>query len=312
MLAVGTLLGDSLLHLIPKSFAVHEHHTSHKNATHTNDIKELNMLCKSILIIASLYALYLFNWLTALFGCGHTHSHNGDMFGGMHEHTHSNKSKPSIERIEDLLREANNSNDRDKYLNSFTADQEKEVTLEELSNIGNAKMGGNFENNEKVKKRSISQMVYVVVLSALLHNITDGMAIGVAFADCLSGGISTTVAVLCHEIPHVIGNFVIIHAAGCTIQLTLVLVMAAYVPTFIGGYVGVAIGMEFEATDYIFAVTAGMFLYVAMVQLLPEMLHAISDERDLMTFCLQNLGFLIGFVIMALIAFYEDSISIHF
>ena len=55
------------------------------------------------------------------------------------------------------------------------------------------------------KKFHIPQIVYMVLLSAVLHNITDGLAVGVAFADSMSGGLSTSIAVLCHEVPHVIG-----------------------------------------------------------------------------------------------------------
>ena len=62
-------------------------------------------------------------------------------------------------------------------------------------------------SKEKENKiRRIPAVVYMIVLSSLLHNLTDGLAVGVAFSDCFSGGMSTAVAVLCHEIPHVMGN----------------------------------------------------------------------------------------------------------
>lgn len=39
-----------------------------------------------------------------------------------------------------------------------------------------------------------------------LHNFTDGMAIGAAFAANIAGGFSTAVAVFCHELPHELGG----------------------------------------------------------------------------------------------------------
>lgn len=41
-----------------------------------------------------------------------------------------------------------------------------------------------------------------------LHNFTDGMAIGAAFAANIAGGFSTAVAVFCHELPHELGNVI--------------------------------------------------------------------------------------------------------
>lgn len=40
-----------------------------------------------------------------------------------------------------------------------------------------------------------------------LHNFTDGMAIGAAFAANIAGGFSTAVAVFCHELPHELGGY---------------------------------------------------------------------------------------------------------
>ena len=45
-----------------------------------------------------------------------------------------------------------------------------------------------------------------VILGDGIHNLADGMAIGVAFASGPWSGVSTSVAVLCHELPHEIGE----------------------------------------------------------------------------------------------------------
>ncbi len=40
-----------------------------------------------------------------------------------------------------------------------------------------------------------------------MHNLTDGIALGVAISQSLGLGMSTALAILFHEIPHEIGEF---------------------------------------------------------------------------------------------------------
>ena len=53
---------------------------------------------------------------------------------------------------------------------------------------------------------NISSVAWMVIFGDGIHNLADGMAIGAAFADGAMSGFSTSVAVLCHELPHEIGE----------------------------------------------------------------------------------------------------------
>lgn len=46
----------------------------------------------------------------------------------------------------------------------------------------------------------------MIIIGDTIHNITDGIAIGAAFTQDLGGGLSTSIAVFCHELPHELGK----------------------------------------------------------------------------------------------------------
>ena len=54
---------------------------------------------------------------------------------------------------------------------------------------------------------NISSVAWMVVFGDGVHNLADGIAIGAAFADGYMSGFSTSLAVICHELPHEIGKY---------------------------------------------------------------------------------------------------------
>ncbi len=51
-----------------------------------------------------------------------------------------------------------------------------------------------------------------------IHNLADGIAIGTAFTQSTIFGIATAIAILCHELPHEIGDFAMLLKAGMTVK----------------------------------------------------------------------------------------------
>ncbi|RMC18413.1 hypothetical protein DUI87_04300 [Hirundo rustica rustica] len=173
---------------------------------------------------------------------------------------------------------------------------------------------GHCHSGKDLKDTGIANIAWMVIMGDGIHNFSDGLAIGAAFSAGLTGGISTSIAVFCHELPHELGDFAVLLKAGMTVKQAIVYNLLSAMMAYIGMLIGTAVGQYANnITLWIFAVTAGMFLYVALVDMLPEMLHGDGDNEEhgycpVGQFILQNLGLLLGFAIMLVIALYEDKI----
>ncbi|NXW54732.1 S39AA protein, partial [Eurystomus gularis] len=173
---------------------------------------------------------------------------------------------------------------------------------------------GHCHSGKDLKDTGIANIAWMVIMGDGIHNFSDGLAIGAAFSAGLTGGISTSIAVFCHELPHELGDFAVLLKAGMTVKQAIVYNLLSAMMAYIGMLIGTAVGQYANnITLWIFAITAGMFLYVALVDMLPEMLHGDGDHEEhgycpVGQFILQNLGLLLGFAIMLVIALYEDKI----
>merc|ERR1719427_2434782 len=160
---------------------------------------------------------------------------------------------------------------------------------------------------------SISSVAWMVILGDGIHNLADGLAIGAAFANGNLSGMSTSLAVLCHELPHEIGDFAMLLKAGMSIKQAIFFNVISSILAFIGMVTGLLLGSVSNVTPWIFTATAGIFLYVALVDMVPELssghAHPISKDKQgeghWLGVVLQVLGMAVGVSIMLVIALYE-------
>ncbi|XP_011689171.1 PREDICTED: zinc transporter foi-like isoform X2 [Wasmannia auropunctata] len=157
---------------------------------------------------------------------------------------------------------------------------------------------------------SMSNVAWMVVMGDGLHNFTDGMAIGAAFSANIAGGFSTAIAVLCHELPHELGDFAVLLKAGMSTKRAVFYNVLSSVLCVLGMISGILLGSTPDATSWIFAVAAGIFIYIALVDMVPELTSSHSAESGSRLQCVwQTLGLSTGLGIMLLIAAYEHDLK---
>ncbi|NXO46692.1 S39A6 protein, partial [Locustella ochotensis] len=128
---------------------------------------------------------------------------------------------------------------------------------------------------------------------------------GAAFSHSLSSGLSTALAVLCHELPHELGDLAVLLRAGTAPRCLLLLNLLSALLSCLGAAAGAALGHSgTPLAPWLLTATAGIFLYVALADMLPEALRG-SGGGTWSRFALQNAGFVLGAGIMLGIALAE-------
>lgn len=127
--------------------------------------------------------------------------------------------------------------------------------------------------------KTLSAVAWMVVMGDGLHNFTDGMAIGAAFSNSIAGGFSTAIAVFCHELPHELGDFAVLLKAGMSARKAVYYNILSSVLSLFGMILGIIVGETPEASAWIFACAAGMFIYISLVDMVRHFLYIILYEH---------------------------------
>ena len=139
-----------------------------------------------------------------------------------------------------------------------------------------------------------------VLVGDALHNVTDGVAIAVAFLSDIRLGILTSLAVIIHELPQEIGDYSILIAQGYRKKRALFWLFVVQCTAIVGAlavyWVAHAV---ISATPILLALSSGGFLYIAAADLLPELQHHRGDTgRFSVPLC-----FFLGIAVIAVFEF---------
>lgn len=116
-----------------------------------------------------------------------------------------------------------------------------------------------------------------VLVGDSIHNFCDGIIIAAAFLADAQLGIVTALAIVAHEIPQEVGDYIVLLNAGFSRRKALLFNAASGLAAVVGGALGYFIVGPWEALfPYLLVVASSSFIYVAVADLIPQLQHRLS------------------------------------
>jgi zinc and cadmium transporter len=121
---------------------------------------------------------------------------------------------------------------------------------------------------------------WAVLLGDSVHAFGDGILIAAAFVADPRLGIAAALAVMAHEVPHHVGDLVVLRQTLSNPRAALFKLTLAGGVTAIGGLVGyLLVGALHEYLPFFLVVAASSFIYVALADLIPQLQKRLSPKE---------------------------------
>ncbi|KAK6756904.1 hypothetical protein RB195_014995 [Necator americanus] len=151
----------------------------------------------------------------------------------------------------------------------------------------------------------VASVAYMIIFGSSANNFVDGMSMGAAFSDSLLRGMSIGIAVVSQQFPQELGTLAILINSGLGFRRAMLYNLIPIFLSYLGFVCGVLLDNVDEGyDDYIFSVSSGMYLYIFLGTLIPEIRDSCNElmkvnmaESLLVTF-LQFLGITFGICFM--------------
>lgn len=116
-------------------------------------------------------------------------------------------------------------------------------------------------------------VAYALLASDAFHNLGDGVAIAAAFTSSVHLGVITSLAVIVHEVPEEVADYAVLRAAKMSKTRALVWLGAVQMTALAGAYATLLGASLLARQGVMLALAAGTFIYIAMVELMPDVLR---------------------------------------
>ncbi|KIY00519.1 uncharacterized protein Z520_04204 [Fonsecaea multimorphosa CBS 102226] len=307
--AVGGLLGDTLFHLLPEIFLGEDEHDQVKFVMVEPN---RNLLLGVGIIVGLVTFMAMDKALRIATGGDGGHSHS-------HSHSHDEKHETAATNGSATTTSAKKAANGDMRHRKAQTDTTKTLTPAPSSSSSPS------PQNPSVKLAGLLNLI-----ADFTHNITDGLALSSSFYASPALGATTTMAVFFHEIPHEVGDFALLIQSGFSKRKAMGAQFVTAVGAFLGTLIGIFVqeygggggsskstsdgtlagtspksgfggiwGTSLSWGDMLLPFTAGTFLYVGTVAVIPELLETGPNKwAELRKTALQFAAMFVGAAIM--------------
>lgn len=322
-LAVGSLLGSAIFSLIPQAFALHLQ-------------ADKAYLWKSLIIFFGIYLFYLSERLMRIYferrerknsdlhlqeqiQLKRNKSNNDHLDGN--QHGTGEGDVPNTSGVIHLKAHDKTRNDTTTEISLAREHHDEGDDPDHVrpSSHGHSHSHNHSQNSHEVIKKAlkgekvvdiaprrvaeIAPVAWMIIIGDGLHNFIDGLSIGAAFSESIHQGMIICVAVIFEELPHELGDFAVLISSGMTVRQALFFNFLSASTCFIGMIFGILLGDMAQSASYIFALAAGMFFYISLVDMMGELSAALeeckgSTRKSMHLLLMQNIGILSGIVII--------------
>jgi zinc and cadmium transporter len=135
---------------------------------------------------------------------------------------------------------------------------------------------------------------WMILVGDGLHNFTDGILIAAAFLTNPQLGIVTGLAIIAHEIPQEIGDFIVLLNAGFTRRRAYFYNLLSSLMAVLGGILGYyTLEQANNLIPYVLVIASSGFIYIAVSDLMPQMQRKAKLSESALQLALISLGVLI-------------------
>ncbi|CAH1784629.1 unnamed protein product [Owenia fusiformis] len=308
--AVGGLLGDVFLHLLPEAW---EHIDRDRDGMHWGQMKiGLWVLTGilSFLIIEKIFAKEgEFDALedecdeeedTEIINNEKTNNNkNLKSNNSQIKSSYNLRQRPPIHNGTDSTSNRTKSTSNSTNSTSNGTNSTSNGTIEGIK-TQKTKDGQNTQNPDSQIKVS----GWLNLAANVIDNFTHGLAVAGSFSISTKVGMTTTFAILIHEVPHEVGDFAILLRSGFDRWKAA----KAQLLTASGGVLGAITALAADSvqsagdnTAWILPFTSGGFMYIALVTVVPDLLQEKHRGESLK----QIFMMVLGIAIMAVVSFYH-------